>query len=199
MYRKFIIAFLLAILCLPCFAVRCVRCHKTLWFSPDENDRLCNMCMAKSLWGQRRVAVWKINYGRRHCGNQNIQFIIYSSKTAFENRNKDMVVIKYDGKLLPIQDKKGEVGRLVLELPLYENPARVNILFFDGKNDWTAENVPLATRKYHKITIYVERTSGGSLKFEYWGDDDKDDKIYQLGSGSINPDGILNCSSLADQ
>lgn len=124
--------------------------------------------------------------------------MIYSANTSFDERNTDLVVIRHDDKLLPIQDKTGSVGKHILKMPLSENPSAVNVRFFDKSGHlWILKNMPLATKTYHEVVISVKRSSDGTLFVSLQGGNDEG--LFSWASGKIGNGGTLECSSLSKE
>ncbi len=195
--KKFLTVLLLSLFSLPCFAARCLECGRNLIFA--ETNRVCNICtIGGELWRRGVVATWEIDYSSNR--GKGISYCLYSAGTTFDNRAADPVFLKdEDGDLMQIQDYKYEVGKYIFNLPLSKNPELVNVLFFSENGSWTLKNMPLATRSWRYVNIYVKETPDNELAVVIYGGEDKYGDKKKLGSGTIPAEGTLNCASLAEE
>ena len=203
MKGKFTLLLFLMMSSIPCFAARCLQCGRNLAFA--DNDKVCNICLAKNaIKARTTMAKWEINY-KRNLAKPGIRYIIYSARNSFENR-VDAVYISDEGKLIPIHYVYWEVQKHILNMPAYNNPDRVNICFYypvpikgssyPGFYVFFLGNMPLTVGKYNYLKFEVGLESNNTLRVDIWGGQYRYDGFTRLGSGTIGPGKMLDCSSL---
>ena len=194
--KKIFIIALIALFCIPCFAARCLKCGRNLAFA--ERNTVCNICHLKDyLWKRGAVGTWEIDYQSN--SGRGISYLIYSSRTSFDNRGKDPVFADVDGRLCKLQDYKYDVGKYVFKLPLEKNPPWLTVIFFDNSGSWTLTNMPVATKKYRYINISINKMSNNKLSVCIYGGKDKYSGLTRLGSGIISNNGSLDCKSVNEE